>query len=79
MKKVIAVSCLVLAMVTMLTACGKFECEMCGKESKGKKYKQELLGQEYTCCESCNEKYEALQGIGDSLSDLGDNLGGLFG
>ena len=79
MKKVIAVFCLALTMVTMLTACGKFECEVCGYESTGKKYKQEIAGQEYVCCETCNRKLEAVQGIGDSLSDLGDSLGNLFG
>ena len=86
MKKCIAVLCLVVAMVTLLTACGKFECEVCGYESTGKKYKRDIAGQEYICCETCNRKLEAVQGIGDSLNDIGDSLsdlgnslGSLFG
>ena len=48
----------------MLTACGKFECEMCGKEKSGKKYKNEVLGEEVVMCEEC---YKELQALKDSL------------
>ena len=53
MKKFIGILVLVVAMVTMLTACGKFTCDLCGKEKGGKKHESELLGQEVVICDDC--------------------------
>lgn len=60
MKRLICVLLLVVMMVTMLTACGKFECDLCGDEKSGKKYETEFLGQEIVICKDCYEDLEAL-------------------
>ena len=64
MKKIISLLLVVVALATMLTACGKFECELCGKEKSGKKHKVEVLDEEAVICEDC---YEELQELEDSL------------
>ena len=67
MKKLIAVTCLVIAMTTLLTACGQLKCEMCDKEidrslknsfaliEKGKKTKK------YDLCKDCMESVVELE------------------
>ena len=62
MKKLICVALLIIAMASMLTACGKFTCDICGKEKSGKKHTDELLGQEIVYCDDCHK----------GLSDLAD-------
>lgn len=64
MKKIISLLLVVVALATMLTACGKFECEACGEEKSGKKHKVEVLDEEATICDEC---YEELQELKDSL------------
>lgn len=58
MKRLITVLCLVIAMTTLLTACGKFTCDECEKETKGEKYEVNPFGEEMTVCEECKEKFE---------------------
>lgn len=53
MKKIIGILVLAVAMVTMLTACGKFTCDLCGEEKSGEKHESELLGQEVVICDDC--------------------------
>jgi len=60
MKKLICGLLLVVAMATMLTACGKFECDLCGKEKSGKKYESEVLGEEVIICKDCHEDLDNL-------------------
>ncbi len=62
MKRIISIIATVLLLASLLTACGKFECELCGKDSRGKKYTKEVLGREITYCKECNE----------NLNDLAD-------
>ena len=83
MNKRIGIALLALAMAVLLTACGSFTCDICGKEKSGKRYKDEILGQEITYCKDCHENLEklgdGLEDIGDGLNDLGDQIGSLFG
>ena len=65
MKKLICIVALLLAMVCILTACGKFTCDLCEEEVKGKKYKFELLGEEGVCCKDCHEELEELKDLLD--------------
>ena len=60
MKKLIGALLLVVAMATMLTACGKFTCDLCGEEKSGKKYEKEILGQEVTICKDCQDDINSL-------------------
>ncbi len=60
MKKLICALLLVVTMTSLLTACGKFECGMCGEKKSGKKYETELLG---TICKDCKEGLESLSNL----------------
>ena len=60
MKRLICVLMLVAIMATMLTACGKFKCDVCGEEKTGKKYERELLGEEIDICKDCYKELEEL-------------------
>ena len=62
MKRLICVFLLVVMLASLLTACGKFECDFCGEEKTGKKYERELLGQEVDICKDCYEELEELAG-----------------
>ena len=42
-----------LALLLSLTACGKFTCDVCGKEKTGKQHKDELFGAEVIICDDC--------------------------
>ena len=61
MKKVICLVLLVVMLLTMLTACGKFECELCGEEKFGSKNQGEVLGMTITYCNDCKEGLKELQ------------------
>lgn len=66
MKKIIALSCLIIAMTTLLTACGKFTCAACEKEKTGKKHR--ILGNDIVMCDDChNELYDE---VVDAVNDL---------
>ena len=58
MKKCIAITALVIAMLTLLTACGKFTCDECEQESKGEKYTISWFGEEKTVCDECHQKFK---------------------
>lgn len=62
MKKLVAIVCLVLVMATMLTACGKFKCGLCGEEKSGKKHEEKVMGEKITYCDDC---YKELKELGD--------------
>ena len=63
MKKVIAILCVAVTMVCLLTACGKkFTCDECEKESKGEKYEISMFGEERTVCKECKDKFETQMG-----------------
>lgn len=64
MKKLICVLLVVVVMASMLTACGKFECDLCGEEKSGKKYTEKVLGQEAEICKDC---YKELEELADAL------------
>jgi ribosome-binding protein aMBF1 (putative translation factor) len=51
-------------LASLLTACGKFECDFCGKEKSGKKHKEELMGKEVVICDEC---YKELEELADGL------------
>ena len=64
MKKLISLTALAVLLAVFLCACGKFTCTLCGEEKSGKKYKEELLGQEIVYCKDCHDGLESLM---DSL------------
>lgn len=55
MKK--SVKVIIVAMVGVmllgLTACGKFTCDICGKEKTGKRHERTILGTEIVVCNDC--------------------------
>ena len=57
MKKVLAVVCALVLMLA-LTACSKFECDICGEEKTGKQHKRTILGEKVTMCDDCHEAFE---------------------
>ena len=67
MKKLIAVTCLVIAMTTLLTACGKFKCDLCDKEFDRKEkvfyeFKEGVFKTDkYNVCQDCNKALEELE------------------
>ncbi len=69
MKKLIACLLLVVILATMLTACGSFKCEMCGKEDSGSGNDVNYMGKDMVVCDECEEGIEAAK----------DLLGGLAG
>ena len=68
MKKMISVLMVVVAMAMVLTACGKFTCDLCRKEKSGKKHETEILGQEIEICDDCYTT------IDEGVSSLKDAL-----
>ena len=60
MKKIICTALLTLAMVASLVSCGKFTCDGCDEEKKGKKHEIEVLGEEVVLCDDCYEELEEL-------------------
>ena len=62
MKKLIMLVAMVAVFSTLLCACGKFKCDLCGKEKSGKKYKEEVMGQEVVYCKDCHDELEDLIG-----------------
>ena len=64
MKKLICCLLLVVVLATMLTACGKFKCDMCNEEKSGEKHETEMLGKEVVICDDC---YEDIQDLADAM------------
>ena len=60
MKKIITIAALILSLSFILTACGKFTCDLCGEEKSGKKHEETVFGQEVVYCDDC---YEALDSL----------------
>lgn len=58
MKKLICVLLLIVVLATLFVACGKFTCDLCGEEKTGKRYTEEVWGEEVTYCDDC---YQALK------------------
>lgn len=48
-------------LVTMLTACGKFTCDLCGKEKNAKQYKDDFMGEKITYCKECHKELKELE------------------
>lgn len=64
MKRFISILLLVVVLATMLTACGKFTCDMCGEEKSGKKHEESMLGESIVICDDC---YKALEDLAGAL------------
>lgn len=62
MKRLISILLLVVVLATMLTACGKFTCDMCGEEKTGKKHEESMLGETVVICDDCYKALEDLAG-----------------
>ena len=67
MKKIICVVLLVALMATLLTACGVFECDLCGENKFGIKHEESLFGETITYCDDCKEDLEDLNNMFSSL------------
>ena len=46
--------------VMRLTRSIKYDCDLCGEEKSGKRYKEEVLGQEVEYCKECHDSLEEL-------------------
>ena len=64
MKKFVLLVVLVAMLSTLLCACGKFTCDLCGEEKSGKKHKEEVLGEKVVICDDCYKGLEELAGLG---------------
>ena len=60
MKKLICILLLVVVLASLFTACGKFDCDLCGEEKTGKKHKEELYGESVVICDDCYDALETL-------------------
>lgn len=62
MKKKMLAALLAALMILSLAGCGKFTCDLCGKEKSGKKHTETVLGQKVTICNDCYKDLEDLAG-----------------
>lgn len=53
MKKTLVIIAAILVMALTLGACGKFTCDVCGREKSGGKHTMKLLGAKVTICNDC--------------------------
>ena len=67
MKKLICLALLVVVVLSLFTACGKFTCDICQEEKSGEKHTKDVLGEEIVMCDDC---YTAAEDAADALSDL---------
>jgi len=75
MKRIIGIVCLLVLMVTMLTACNKFTCADCGQVVKGKEYVLDVAGEEFSLCNDCYNEYQERRAevdriVKDGIGDL---------
>lgn len=75
MKRIIGIVCLLLAMVTVLTACNKFTCADCGQVVKGKEHVLDVAGEEFSLCNDCYNAYQERRAevdrvVKDGIGDL---------
>ncbi len=63
MKKIILAVLIVASLLATLTSCGKFTCDICNDEQRGKKHKEEVFGEEVVICDDCYEDLENLADI----------------
>lgn len=64
MKKRIISVLLIAVTALSLAGCGKFECDLCGKEKSGKSYTEKIFGEKVTICKDC---YDDLNALGNML------------
>ena len=65
----------IVALATLLTACGSFKCDLCGKESDGEKHEKDDAVLCDDCYNSLNDLNNAIDSLNDSIDALND-LGG---
>lgn len=57
MKKKMRLLALLCVVLLLLTACaGSFFCDLCGRESTGRKNKRPFMGEELTICNQCEKE-----------------------
>lgn len=61
MRKKISLLLTIVSLTFLLTACGKFTCELCGQEKSGKSYTAEFMGEKVTVCQDCHDEIKELQ------------------
>lgn len=62
MRKKVSILVILTMLSMMLTACGKFTCDLCGEEKSGKKYESAMLGEEIVICDDCYQELQDLFG-----------------
>ncbi len=66
MKKKMMLGIAGITAILSLSACGEFECDMCGEEKTGKSYTVTVLGdEEMTICEDC---YQTVKELMDAIN-----------
>lgn len=59
MKKLICTILLIATMTLLLSACGKFTCDFCGQQKRGKRYEvSSLFFGDGIACESCKNEIQ---------------------
>ena len=62
LKRIIA-AVLLLGVMLLLTACGKFTCGTCGEQKSGKKHTVDSYGVKMTICDDCYRQLGPLGGL----------------
>lgn len=65
MKRKIAMLFVIVLTMLTLTACGKFECDFCGKEKSGKSYTVSMWGEESVICKECKDGINEMKNMFD--------------
>lgn len=58
MRKRMMAAMLVVMTTLSLTGCGKFTCDLCGREKSGKRYTEKVFSREVTICNDCYKGIE---------------------
>jgi hypothetical protein len=62
MKKIALLMALVMLLSVLLCGCiASFECDICGEDVFGRKYTEEIFGEEIVYCSDCKEDMEELK------------------
>ena len=70
MKKryILLLAVFILAAMLLLTACGKYTCDLCGQEKSSTKHTTNIYGHKMTICDEC---YETMNSIGSMIQGFG--------
>ena len=72
-KRIVTLLLVAMMALVVLTACGKRECDLCGKEAKTKVLKVE--GEKKHLCEECYDLVEGMQNFAEGMQDFANMFG----